>query len=129
MAGMNGHLITIEDGSAQEPSLANIERLLSSSTLFWLDLADLGHDEAESLLGGTFGFHPLAVEDADHFGQRPNRRSRHVVPGPRLADRRRHGAAGRAWQKTHAFASQEVAHHQSAGHAHLAVDVLACGSP
>ena len=71
MAGMNGHLITIEDGSAQEPGLANIERLLSSSTLFWLDLADLGHDEAESLLGSTFGFHPLAVEDADHFSQRP----------------------------------------------------------
>jgi Mg2+ and Co2+ transporter CorA len=71
MAGMNGHLITVEDGSAQEPSLANIQRLLGSSTVFWLDVTGLGPDEAESLLGGTFGFHPLAVEDADHFGQCP----------------------------------------------------------
>lgn len=28
-------------------------------------------ETADSLLRGTFGFHELAIEDAEHFGQRP----------------------------------------------------------
>jgi magnesium transporter len=47
-----------------------VRRHLAESEFFWLDLqrpaaADL------ALLTDEFGFHPLAVEDADHFGQRP----------------------------------------------------------
>lgn len=68
---MKGHLITVDDGCDQELSVANIQGLLSSSTDFWLDVASLEEGETESLLAGTFGFHPLAVEDAEHFGQRP----------------------------------------------------------
>ncbi len=32
--------------------------------LIWLDMLDLPYDEAERLLRETFGFHPLAIEDA-----------------------------------------------------------------
>jgi len=47
-----------------------VRRHLAESEFFWLDLhrpaaADL------TLLADAFGFHPLAIEDASHFGQRP----------------------------------------------------------
>ena len=43
---------------------------LEAGEFFWLDLhkptaADI------AMLGEVFAFHPLAVEDASHFGQRP----------------------------------------------------------
>jgi magnesium transporter len=67
---IEGHLIT-EDGVVHEATTAHIQDLLDASTPFWLDLAGLDEQTAERLLRGTFGFHPLAVEDAEHFGQRP----------------------------------------------------------
>jgi magnesium transporter len=47
-----------------------VKRHLAESEFFWLDLhkptsADI------ALLADVFAFHPLAVEDATHFGQRP----------------------------------------------------------
>jgi magnesium transporter len=44
--------------------------LVSSGNPFWLDL-DGVDQESSTLLSETFRFHPLAVEDAEHFGQRP----------------------------------------------------------
>jgi magnesium transporter len=67
---MKGHLITV-DGASHEITDAVLRDLIDSSARFWLDLAGLDHDTAQSLLRDTFGFHPLAVEDAEHFGQRP----------------------------------------------------------
>jgi magnesium transporter len=48
---------------------ANVERLLSSGEYFWLDLhkPDAGDFE---ILRDVFKFHPLAVEDSEHFDQR-----------------------------------------------------------
>ncbi len=47
-----------------------IERHLAEDHFFWLDLTAPG--EAQLLeLREIFGFHPLALEDALHFGQRP----------------------------------------------------------
>lgn len=43
---------------------------LDSGEFFWLDLYDPGPDEL-ALLRDVFRFHPLAVEDSEHFGQRP----------------------------------------------------------
>jgi magnesium transporter len=43
---------------------------LEGGEFFWLDL-DQPTDADVSLLNDVFGFHPLAVEDAAHFGQRP----------------------------------------------------------
>ena len=70
MADMDGHLILV-DGSEREVTAENVKRLLDSSARFWLDLAGLDQDTGAALLRDTFGFHPLAVEDAEHFGQRP----------------------------------------------------------
>lgn len=66
---MNGHLITV-DGTEHEITAPAVRQLIDSSARFWLNLSDLDPDGV-SLLRDTFGFHPLAVEDAEHFGQRP----------------------------------------------------------
>ncbi len=67
---MESHLITA-DGSEPQVTPENVKRLIDSSARFWLDLAGLDEDSATALLRDTFGFHPLAVRDAEHFGQRP----------------------------------------------------------
>ena len=89
---MNGHLVTM-DGKELVPSQEEVERLLGSSEPFWLDLSasDEGSPEHE-LLRDAFHFHPLALEDAEHFGQRPKLDSYDdfaflVVFGPGAADR------------------------------------------
>lgn len=67
---MEGHLITI-DGESRDVTPQAVKELIDSSTRFWLDLAGLGQDTAETLLRDTFGFHPVAIEDTEQFGQRP----------------------------------------------------------
>jgi magnesium transporter len=52
------------------PHADAIIRRCESGEFFWLDIADPGPEDVR-LLGETFGFHPLAVEDATKFGQRP----------------------------------------------------------
>jgi len=47
----------------------DIERRLEAGTFFWLDLYQPTLEQLE-LLRDAFGFHELAVEDAEHFGQR-----------------------------------------------------------
>jgi magnesium transporter len=47
-----------------------IQRRLAEDHFFWLDLTAPGEEELEAL-HELFGFHPLALEDARHFGQRP----------------------------------------------------------
>lgn len=49
---------------------ATLGGLISRARFFWLDLH--GPSESEiAVVGDVFGFHPLALEDAAHFGQRP----------------------------------------------------------
>jgi len=43
---------------------------LARDQFFWLDLTAPGHDELIQLRD-IFGFHPLAIEDSEHFAQRP----------------------------------------------------------
>jgi magnesium transporter len=47
-----------------------IEDRLRSGRFFWLDLHRPTAADFE-LLRDVFGFHPLALEDSEHFGQRP----------------------------------------------------------
>jgi magnesium transporter len=47
----------------------SLERDLARDGFFWLDLHDPSEEEVE-LVGEVFGFHPLAIEDTLHFGQR-----------------------------------------------------------
>jgi magnesium transporter len=48
----------------------NVQRLLESGEFFWLDLHQPTQEDF-AVLRDTFGFHPLALEDSAHFGQRP----------------------------------------------------------
>jgi magnesium transporter len=67
---MKGHLVTL-DGKELTLSKEEVEELLRTSQPFWLDLRATDEDSPEyALLRDTFRFHPLALEDAEHFGQR-----------------------------------------------------------
>ena len=57
---------TVSDATSRTPCRQKI----AAGSYFWLDLIDLD-DEGSDLLTNAFHFHPLAVEDAEHFGQRP----------------------------------------------------------
>jgi magnesium transporter len=70
MAAMDSFLITV-DGIGHEVSTGTVEHLLDTSSRFWLDLGGMDQSMTNRLLLETFGFHHLAVEDAEHFGQRP----------------------------------------------------------
>jgi magnesium transporter len=70
MTAMGSFLITV-DGSEHEATPDVVRHLLDTSARFWLDLTDVDKATADALLRDTFGFHPLAVRDAEHFGQRP----------------------------------------------------------
>ncbi len=50
-------------------SRETVERLLASDEFFWIDLEQPDPDDFE-ILRDVFKFHPLAVEDSEHFGQR-----------------------------------------------------------
>lgn len=58
--GMSGETVFTRDAA---------ERLLGSGRFFWVDLHRPGEADF-ALLREVFGFHPLAVEDSEHFGQR-----------------------------------------------------------
>jgi magnesium transporter len=62
--------ITQRDGTTVDATADVINQHLSSGEFFWLDLDGLDDELSDVMLHG-FGFHPLAVEDAEHFGQRP----------------------------------------------------------
>jgi magnesium transporter len=47
----------------------SLEARLTSGEFFWLDLHSPGEEEF-ALLRDVFRFHPLAIEDSQHFGQR-----------------------------------------------------------
>jgi magnesium transporter len=49
---------------------ASIREHLERDQFFWLDLTAPSHDDLAKL-HEVFGFHPLALEDTEHFGERP----------------------------------------------------------
>jgi magnesium transporter len=62
-------LFSSADGGTDDVSDADIRARLAGDGFFWLDLHQPGPDEM-ALLRDVFRFHPLAVEDAEKFGQR-----------------------------------------------------------
>jgi magnesium transporter len=66
---VQGHLLLTNciEGEITRPA---IELALKDDKLLWLDLADTGPDTI-ALLREVFKIHPLAVEDAQEFDQRP----------------------------------------------------------
>jgi magnesium transporter len=67
--GMHGHVLQ-ENGTVVDATVEVVGEAISSGAFFWLDIVDLDA-EGVKLLSDGFKFHPLAVEDAEHFGQRP----------------------------------------------------------
>jgi magnesium transporter len=66
---MHGQLMEA-DGTLTDATPDTVTRCIASGSFFWLDLIDLD-DVGSGLLRDAFHFHSLAVEDAEHFGQRP----------------------------------------------------------
>jgi magnesium transporter len=61
----------VDAGGAHESvDRAAVAEHLDRGEFFWLDLHRPNADDL-ALLRDPFGLHPLAVEDAEHFGQRP----------------------------------------------------------
>jgi magnesium transporter len=59
------------DGVVQlNPSLAELDALLSAPPPFWLDLTEVSADVA-GWLERALGLHPLVIEDAQQFGELP----------------------------------------------------------
>jgi magnesium transporter len=69
---MNGTLLRNGEVIAASPEV--VQQAVAAGTFFWLDLDlhDPGpEDDIKDLLVDTFHFHPVAVEAAQQFGQRP----------------------------------------------------------
>src|SRR5438270_4465278 len=64
------HLVDHEGTKPVAFDRPTVERLLGGTTFFWLDLYQ-PHADDYAILRDVFKFHPLAVEDSEHFGQRP----------------------------------------------------------
>ena len=61
-----------QNGNDEPATTENVMAALAGTDHFWLDLDDEAADGTVSeLLGVHFGFHPLAVESAERFNQRP----------------------------------------------------------
>jgi magnesium transporter len=60
----------LTDGTTAAVSRESVTQAVHDDRLSWLDLHDSGPETA-SVLREVFGFHPLAVEDALEFDQRP----------------------------------------------------------
>ncbi len=69
-AGGPRHFLVDERGSYDEIDCDLVRRHVRESEFFWLDLHQPSKDEI-AMLREIFALHPLAVEDAEHFDQRP----------------------------------------------------------
>ena len=56
--------------AARASTKRRIRDHLERDHFFWLDLTAPGHEDLAKL-HELFGFHPLALEDTEHFAQRP----------------------------------------------------------
>ncbi len=63
-------MLVLSDGSVVTADTAAVKTALGDKKPFWLDVVDID-DTGVSWLTDVFRFHPLAIEDAEHFGQRP----------------------------------------------------------
>jgi magnesium transporter len=67
---VQSHLIDRSGARTLELNREALDGLRAAATFFWLDLREAEPADVE-LIGEVFDFHPLAVEDAINFGQRP----------------------------------------------------------
>jgi magnesium transporter len=67
---MSARLLDREGTELPRVDRAALESRLTGGEFFWLDLQDPDEEEFR-LLREILGFHPLALEDSEQFGQRP----------------------------------------------------------
>jgi magnesium transporter len=67
---VSARLLDREGTELRRVDRAALESRLSGGEFFWLDLHDPDEEEFR-LLREILGFHPLALEDSEQFGQRP----------------------------------------------------------
>jgi magnesium transporter len=70
MTASASHFLVDARSSHDEVDRGLVQQHLDESEFFWLDLHRPDPDEI-AMLGELFALHPLAIEDASHFGQRP----------------------------------------------------------
>lgn len=63
------HVVHEEQVGDLHLSRDNLDPLLESGTFFWIDLPRPSENDF-AVLRDVFGFHPLALEDSEHFDQR-----------------------------------------------------------
>jgi len=63
------HVISDNGSVEMQISRETVESLLAADEFFWIDL-HAPDDDAFRILSDVFGFHPVAVEDSQHFDQR-----------------------------------------------------------
>ena len=63
------HVLVGEDAKETHFRRETVEKHLAEGTFFWLDLHQPDQDDFD-VLRDVFKFHPLALEDSEHFGQR-----------------------------------------------------------
>ena len=66
---MTSYLLDRHGHSKSVIERTEVEARLEDGDFFWLDLHSPSADDFR-MLREVFGFHPLAIEDAEHFGQR-----------------------------------------------------------
>ncbi len=67
---MSAHLVAPSVAGPAADTRDVVAAKLQAGETFWLDLVAPSAEDYD-LLRDPFGFHPLAVEDSEHFGQRP----------------------------------------------------------
>jgi magnesium transporter len=67
---VNGKLLATDGSLTSDFTRDTVKDALAAGTMLWLDLDGTGPETA-AMLAQDFCFHPLAVEDAQQFGQRP----------------------------------------------------------
>jgi len=63
------HVVHEEQVGELHLSQESVERLVAGGSFFWIDLHRPTEDDF-AILRDVFKFHPLALEDSEHFGQR-----------------------------------------------------------
>jgi magnesium transporter len=67
--GSTCHVVHAEHIGELHLNRENVERLLASGMFFWIDVYRPTERDF-AILRDVFNFHPLALEDSEHFGQR-----------------------------------------------------------
>lgn len=67
---VKAYLVETDGSSAEDVDAERVRRALAAGTLLWLDI-DEADDEAVAVLRDVFELHPIALENAAVFRQRP----------------------------------------------------------